>query len=332
MRSIRRILVAIKHPADKTLPGVAKAAQLALAMNAELVLFQAICAPLYVDGHSSIVGNGLADAERSIRAAALLELNSVAARLRRKGIRVAAAVEWDYPIHEATIRETKRVGADLIVAERHAGRHIAPSLLHPTDWELLRLSPVPVLLVKRASPYRRPVVLAAIDPDHTYSKPAHLDSEILRASKTVAAALRGSLHAIHAYASLPAAALCSGPLSEESVARMQADSAAAASRKVERAVRSVDVPKARRHLVARHPADAIVETAADTRAALVVMGAVARSGLKRLVIGNTAEKVLYPLACDVLIVKPRRVSDRVRSTRRGVQYVSVAASPPGVTF
>lgn len=45
---------------------------------------------------------------------------------------------------------------------QHAGRHLAPSLLQLTDWELLRLSPVPVLLVKTVGAYRRPTVLAAL--------------------------------------------------------------------------------------------------------------------------------------------------------------------------
>ena len=39
-------------------------------------------------------------------------------------------------------------------------------------------------------------------------------------------------------------------------------------------------------------------------ASLVVMGAIARSGIKRRVIGNTAERSLDHLACDVLIVYP----------------------------
>jgi universal stress protein E len=40
------------------------------------------------------------------------------------------------------------------------------------------------------------------------------------------------------------------------------------------------------------------------RASLVVMGAISRSGLKRIFIGNTAEQVLDSLRCDLLIVKP----------------------------
>ncbi len=37
---------------------------------------------------------------------------------------------------------------------------------------------------------------------------------------------------------------------------------------------------------------------------LVVMGALARSALKRRVVGSTAEKVLDHLPCDILIVRP----------------------------
>ena len=42
----------------------------------------------------------------------------------------------------------------------------------------------------------------------------------------------------------------------------------------------------------------------DIGADLVVMGAVSRSGLKRLALGSTAERVLDFLPCDVLVVKP----------------------------
>ena len=41
------------------------------------------------------------------------------------------------------------------------------------------------------------------------------------------------------------------------------------------------------------------------RADAVVMGAVSRSGIKGLFLGNTAEDVLDRLHCDAIIVKPR---------------------------
>ncbi len=321
MRRVRRIFVAVKDPAARTLPALGKAAQLARALGAELVLFQALAAPLYLE--SAVIGlRGLRAIERRTRESSLARLERHARRLRRLGIGVSVSAEWDYPAYEAVLRAASRSGADLIVAERHAGRHIAAGLLHLTDWELLRLAPLPVLLVKRPGLYRRPLVLAAVDPDHRYAKPMQLDREILQAGAVLAASLHGTLHALHAYSPLPLAAYTHGTLSQDIVDDMQRRSARAAAEKLERLAAPAGIPISRRHLVARHPSDAIEQVVAETRSAVVVMGALARSGLKRLLIGNTAERVLDHLPCDLLVVKPGGFRRQVPRRRRGARYVS----------
>jgi universal stress protein E len=320
MRRVRRILAAVKNPASQMPPGVVKAAQLAHALRSELVLFHAISAPLRLEGDPSLLNEGLGTLERRARTVCRERLEGIARRLRRKRIKVVSSVQWDYPVYEAIIREAVRVGADLIVAERHAGRHTAAGLLQLTDWELLRLSPVPVLLVKRAGIYRRPLVLAAVDPDHTYSKPAQLDIEILRAGSVVAKALRGSLHAVHAYLPLPPAVVSEGAITDKQVDRVRAESERIAGKKLERLVRQVGIPESRRHLIGRHPTDAIEQVATQTRSPLVVMGAIARSGLKRLLIGNTAEKVLDYLTSDVMVIKPPGLIKRSPQPRQPVRY------------
>lgn len=325
MNSIRHILVAVKDPTAKALPGVAKAAQLALALGADVTLFQSISVPIYLDGDISYLNQGLADAERCTREACLRDLETIAKALRHRGIKVSVSAQFDYPVYEAVIREAARVRADLIVAEQHRG-HRAAALLHLADWELLRLSPVAVLLVKQTGTYRRPVVLAALDPDHSYAKPARLDKEILGAGSLIAGALKGTLHAVHAYVPVPVVAFPYGAISEDAVQRVQASSAHVAGKKLERELKKTRLPKARRHLVGRHPADAISQVAEETHSSLVVMGAIARSGLKRLLIGNTAERVLDRLACDVLVVKPKRLIKHIPPRRRGARYVSFPAT------
>jgi universal stress protein E len=57
------------------------------------------------------------------------------------------------------------------------------------------------------------------------------------------------------------------------------------------------------------------------------MGAVSRSGLKRLFIGNTAEQILDALECDVLVVKPATFTTSVRRAGRGVRYVGAQRLP-----
>jgi universal stress protein E len=321
MRAIKRILVAIKDPSARSLPALAKAAQLAQALDAKLVLFHALATPVYLESDLELASelNGI---EQRTQAAAQERLETLAQRLRRHGIEVSASAEWDYPVYEAVIRAAGRADADLIVAERHAGRHLAAGFLHLTDWELLRLAPQPVLLVKRPRPYRRPLVLAAVDPDHRYGKPARLDREILQAGALLAGALRGALHAVHAYSPLPLTAYSRGTLSEDILADMQRRSKRAAAEKLERLARPAGIAPTRRHLIARHPSDAIEQVAAQTRSALVVMGALARSGLRSLLIGNTAEKVLDQLPCDLLVVKPAGFRKSVPRRRRGARYIS----------
>ncbi|HEY6927415.1 MAG TPA: universal stress protein [Steroidobacteraceae bacterium] len=325
MRSVRRILVAIKDYQAKTTPALVKGAQLARALGARIELFHSISAPLYVDGYGSFSVE-LPQVESTMRERILAKLEKMAQRLRHDGIKVTVAAEWDFPVYEAVVRRANQIQADLIVADQHAGKHIVAGLLHLTDWELLRLSPVPVLLVKTSGTYRNPAVLATVDPGHTFSKPAKLDQRILAASSMLARALHGKEHVLHAYAPFPFTADPETMINQETVDRLQADATAAAQKTLDRELRSSRIPKSQRHIVGRHPADAIAQTAKETHSAIVVMGAVSRSGLKRLFIGNTAERVLDLLTCDVLVVKPAHFANRVPRGRRGARVVAAVST------
>jgi len=319
MVSVRRILVAVKEPMARVLPAVAKATQLARALGARLELFHAIDAALYVD-MLAMTGNALQPFEDEQREQLAQRLSRIAARARLHGVEVSVAVEWDYPVYEAIVRRAVAIGADLIVAERHAGRHIAPGFLGLADWELLRLSPMPVLLVKKARPYHHPAVLAAVDPGLAFGKPAGLDQDILRIASTVTEALRGKLHAVHACAPVPASLTALGTTA---ASRIVATERARASSGFERLLRSTNIPAARRYLVGGDPCDGVRATAVRLRTDIVVMGAMSRSGLKRMLIGNTAERLLDRLSCDLLIVKPAEFANRVPRRCRGPRVLAV---------
>jgi universal stress protein E len=315
---VRRILVAVKDPQAKSLPAVVKAAQLARAWGAELELFHGIATTVYTDIFRLQSGS-LMDIECELRAHFLQPLERIAARLRKHAIKVTVSAEYDFPVHEAIVRRARHIKADLIVAECRAGRRVAPWLLQLTDWELLQKSPLPVLLVKNSRPYRRPVVLAAIDPTHAFSKPTRLDAEILRSSNAIRRALRGSLHAVHAYMSLPlyvGADLASNP---DVVTEIEETAAARAAKQFRRALKTARVPQARRHLIEQSAQQAIPSVARGISCAIVVMGAISRSGLKRIFIGNTAERVLNDLTCDVLVIKPRGFKSPVARASRGIR-------------
>ena len=256
MRPIRQILVAVKDPEAITNPALIKAGQLARALGARLELFHAI-SPWPYSGDYGVPRVELREFERKTRALILMQLEKIAAQLRRRRIEVTVTGEWDRPAYEAIIRRARHIKADLIVAGQHTGDHSVAGLLHLTDWELLRLAPVPVLLIKAHGSYRHPVVIAAIDPAHANSKPARLDEQILVASSTITRALRGTLHTLHAYVPFPLIGKPRLPLNQETLERLRAKVAAVARHGFERVLRTMKIPKANRHLVSRHPIDAI---------------------------------------------------------------------------
>jgi universal stress protein E len=330
MGTLRSILVAVKDPSSRRLAAIGKAVQLAKATGARLDLFHAISTPLLADAYV-YSPQRLVQAERAIRAQRLSDLERLAARVRRRGIEVAVSADWDYPAHEAIVRRASRIRADLIVAERHAGRHTAAWLLHITDWELIRLSPIPVLLVKSTQTYQRPTVLASVDPSPAHAKETQLDREILRVGRLVSGALRGKLHAMHAFMPIPPLMMIAPakPTDANVAVMLASDARAKAKAAFGRLLASGGIPARRRHLVARPAIEAIPQTARRLRCSIVVMGAVSRSGLGRVFIGNTAERVLDELQCDVLVVKPSRFVNRVGRARRGARIVM---SAPPVTF
>jgi universal stress protein E len=316
----------VKDPWARSLPAVKKAAQIAHATGAALELYHSISDALYIN---TLVGAGLdgGSLEDAARERYLKRLEALAAPLRRRGLKVRTAAIWDYPVHEAIVRRAMTVEADLIIAERHATRHVAPWLLRFTDWELLRLSPVPVLLVKSPRAYRRPVILAAIDPAHAFAKPSGLDGEILKQARALNGALRGQLHAVHAYAPMAISYLAAGQDAVSTYERAEKHARVQAAAGLKQALRGTRIAPARRHLVASHPIDAIHAVARSIDSAIVVMGAVSRSGLKRAFIGNTAERILDQLTCDVLVVKGPRFTSAVSRVARGPRLVAGTITP-----
>lgn len=328
MKRIQHILFAVRNPDTTQQPGIDKAVHLARQLGASLELFHAISTPVFMEVEP-LTGTSLTELRREALALRLKRLEKHAARLRRRGVDIRCRVDWDYPPHEAIVRRAEAANADLIVAECHQGKRLAPWLMHLTDWELLRTSPVPVLLLKNAQRWHKPVVLAAVDPSHARDKPARLDTAIVGYADGLAKALEGSMEVVHANApslvGLVADPMAGGPMLVEACEELRR----AGRRRFDRFATRARIPAARRHVMDADPLFAIPRAARKLGADLVVMGAVSRSGLKRVFIGNTAEKVLEALPCDILVIKPARFRRRIDHAPRGMR---VAASAPFVAL
>lgn len=316
MNDIHRILFAIRNPEARQQPGLAKAIQVARAFGASLELFHALTDAVFID-LNRFDDSSLDRLRERVENEARIPMVRMCEAARKHGVTASQSVEWDYPPHEAVVRRASATGADLIIAECHRGGRTRPWLIHLTDWELLRLSPVPVLLLKNGKPYHRPLTLAAVDPAHAHAKPSRLDAIILAAATELSKGLRGTLHMVHAnYPSIvglePAVNHTWSTLSFEELKEQE--------RQAFEAFRArVAIPRTRAHLVDGNPTREIPRVADELGAGIVVMGALSRSGLERVFIGNTAERVLGSLHCDVLVVKPEKAVPKVAREPRGMR-------------
>jgi len=322
---IRRILVAIRDERRTPRGPIRKAAAIARANGARIELFHAINEPEALDAlrHGYIAGKQTEEITETIRLRAEKRLARLAALKDFRGLKVDCTAKWDFPPHEAIVRRVLASGADLVIASvqpREVGGRL---LLANTDWELIRHCPCPVLISKSRQAWRRPAVIAAVDPFHAHEKPASLDREILRAGKYLARELHGAVHAFHAY--MPMTIIAPAPAGQALAFALPPEMEEVHSKQVaqvfDRVAVRAGISSRRRHLQMGVPQDELVRVVRETGAALVVMGAVSRSGLKRLFIGSTAEHAIDRLDCDVLIVKPRGFRTRVprRATLAGLE-------------
>jgi universal stress protein E len=313
--SARRVLFAIRNPGAPRQPGLAKAIQVAKALGASLELFHALGDTLYFEP-GPYQHEAVDRVRERLEGQARVALARLCESARKHRVAASHAVQWDRPAHEAILRRAAAAGAELIIAECHRGVRLRPWVMHLTDWELLRLSPVPVLLIKNARPYHRPLLLAAVDPGHAHGKPLALDSRILEAAGELGAGLRGPVHLMHANhpsivgvdveaAARKAAATWTTLTYDE--LKQQERSA------FDKFLAASGIRRNRAHLVEGKPVVEIPRLAKKLDAGIVVMGALSRSGIARLFIGNTAERVLEALPCDVLVVKPAATAAQAKS-------------------
>lgn len=303
---IRRVLIAIRD-VDRVPPSqLRKAATLARAAGARIELFHANSEPVIPENvRRSQPRRGLSISIDAMVAKSRERLERLRASPVFAGLKVASHMVRDYPPHAAIVRRVQATGADIVVAASETHRLAGRLFLLNTDWELIRYCPCPILFVKSRGDYRRPTLLAAVDPFHENAKPANLERHLLRTASSLARALRGQVHIFHAY--LPIAMRLVVPLETAPVwlptGAEEANSARVA-RAFNRLAQRAGIARRRRHLSMSDVPGGLQAAIRKTGADIVVMGAVSRSGLKRLFIGSTAERVLDELRCDALIVKP----------------------------
>lgn len=297
----KRILAVIDPTADAQ-PALERAAALATKTGARLELFVCAYNPQLLEAELIDAG-AFSKARRALLDEHLRRLQELAKPLAARGIETAVDVRWDSPLHEGIVRKAIESQADVVVKDTHYHAPLRRTIFANTDWELIRNCPAPLWLVKPGAMALRPCFVAAIDPLHPRDKTAELDHEIVRTAAGLATAFGGELHALYAFNLAAALAMTAGGMMSpmpEVIQVLKQDNTEA----VHAFTDAHQMPRERVHISDGDTLSSLLALTDRLRADVVVMGAVSRSRLARLVLGNTADDLLDKIRCDVLVVKP----------------------------
>ena len=179
--------------------------------------------------------------------------------------------------------------------------HYSKTLVHtPLDWQLLRECPAPILLTSTRRKRPSNIVLAALDLSRLDRTHQRLNKSVLDAASGFATLVEAKLHCVYVI----------------EVSQVLRDLDIVNAREVRRKIiaRTSDalaellepysVPNARIHLPVNKVGQATRQMAQKLNADLLVMGTNAHRVRRSIGLGNSAERILSRVPCDVLAVHP----------------------------
>ena len=218
------------------------------------------------------------------------------------------------------IREVVAGKYDLLMKPAEGRGGLGRWLFGSTDWNLMRKCPCPVWIIKASKRRKYSRILAAVDATPGDKANDDLNRLILGHATSLASSEQSQLHIVYVWCIPNEKILRSGRtrMTATQVDRYVRETKAARKTWLSELVAKYDLAQISNkvHLLKGDPASVISGLTKKTRAELVVMGTVARTGIPGFLIGNTAERILHELDCSVLTVKPRGFATPIRPHKK----------------
>jgi universal stress protein E len=236
------------------------------------------------------------------------ELERIVTAVSEYGVDVRTSVIQDRPAADAIVAKAMEIEPRFVVKGTEYHSTAERAVFTFNDWQLIRKLDFPLWLVKNHEWKEKPVLVAAIDPIHPGDEDSRLANAIVDTAVSVAGNVGGQLLLLTTYELLEEvnawAKLEFKPLTVP-IAELERKMHDEHARQLDSIAAAKGVDPQALHLLPGRTKDILPAFAREKAADLVIMGAVARSGLKRRLIGSTAEHVLDHVPCDILIVHGR---------------------------
>ncbi len=242
--------------------------------------------------------DGSAELKSFILSAAESQLEEWVEPLRKRFPDLECATLWNARKWEGVLHAADRVDADLILTSAGTESGLGGIVRTPDDWNLLRHSDVPVMLVKEAAWPDEGSVICALDPfDEEH---VDLNVTLLQRARGLATRLNADLNLVCAY-----------PLFEPWVGELGAVTSymdikngieAEIREQVADLVAKAGIDYQLLLLEEGQPAQALTLLVDQAAPLAVVIGTHARKGVSGVLLGNTSERILHHLSADMMTV------------------------------
>jgi universal stress protein E len=313
MKTIKQILV-VMDPMCEQQPALTRAISLAKLTTASIELFLVAYNRQLVN-HWTIEVEQLALLQKEYVASQLRWLETYESDVINQGLNVKTDITWHKDIATAVLDKISQMNPDIVIKSTHQHPSLNRLLFTPTDWRLLQHCHVPLLLAKlsidaqkssfyQVSDYK--VIMAAVDPINSNEKPISLDNTIIDASVEFSSIFSADIHVAHCYQpvgmelwhgmsavgmdqSLPMTDFNEYQKSVENYHRSSFDEL----------MKDYSFDNSSLHLVSGNVEFELTKLAQENQVDLLVMGMGDNVGF----IGNTVEKILDNVCCDILSIK-----------------------------
>lgn len=224
------------------------------------------------------------------------ELEGFLGTVDTSDVKVKTDVVWEKSFERWVISRCDQKSFDMVFKSGHRSESF---LYTPSDWQLMRHSPEPVMIVGD-KPWREGgVILAALDLGSSSPKTLSLNEDILHQAVKLAEVTDSEVHVCYTMA-IPKSLADLDLIDPKAYERKMKENLDPVIRKL---IDEAGLDRSRIHLVSGKPAREICRISNEINADVVLIGNKTRTSLRGRLLGNTAESVLHRVTADVVVIK-----------------------------
>ena len=172
-------------------------------------------------------------------------------------------------------------------------------LYTPTDWQLIRTCPTPLLLLTEQKWQKAEHILAAIDLGTKDPDKRKLNYKIVKQAKALSTLFDVDVHVAHAERFLHVLR----DLGIHSTTDVETKASKYYKVEIDHIIETYGIDPDKFHVHAGNPDNVLPSLAAEYKASLTIIGSAGKQGLRQKILGNTAEDILKIIKTDMLILK-----------------------------